>query len=104
MKKKSVLYFLVYPNGDRKSVVKRRNEYCFEVQVDGIRLYPKIHQQPSEENILKVYRNYNSLRANPSYRRKITWIESYSISCIEYKGIFPGAKPHGNSKQKLKPT
>ena len=73
------------------------------MQVDGIRLYPKIDPQPSEANILKVYRNYNSLRANPSYRRKITWIESYSISCIEYKGIFPGAKPHGNSKQKTEP-
>ncbi|GFR90897.1 hypothetical protein ElyMa_006162000 [Elysia marginata] len=57
-------------------------------------------QQPSEEDILKVHRMYNILKADENYKRRATWLEPEPtpIACVECIGHYPGAAPHGNAK------
>ena len=56
--------------------------------------------QPDVSCILPVRRYYTSLKACPTYKRRVTWIDSEltpPVAVFEYIGSFPGQMPHDNT-------
>ena len=89
--------FFVQTANHFASVFLRNGLYCVEKQIQKKRTYVPIEPQPS--NVLVVHRCYASLKKDPSYRKRVTWIEGRSDRAIyEYIGKFPGRQDHGNNK------
>ncbi|GFS04422.1 hypothetical protein ElyMa_001175300 [Elysia marginata] len=92
--------------GERwQSIILRGGQYGTEKRVNGKKIFVPADQQPSEEDILKVHRMYNILKADENYERRATWLEPAPtpIACVEYIGHYPGAAPHGNAKTTREP-
>ena len=65
--------------------------------------YLPLDPQPDAKKIVVVSKYYSKLKVDTQYRRKITWIKSFSSefekrAFVEYTGKFPHHSPHGNSK------
>ena len=89
--------------GRLQIIHKRHGQYCKELMVTYKKTYPPLEPQPSANDTLSVHRNYNKLKANPHYKRRITWINigsdiQHTTAVAEYLGTYPGQYPHGNSK------
>ena len=82
----------------------KEGRYCHEVQVNKKRVYVPL----DPHSLLEIQRHYATLKASDGYRRRITWLNKIppsimtslpATALVEYVGQFPGAAPHGNSKQ-----
>ena len=96
-------FYLCSTPGRLQIIHKRHGQYCKELMVKHKKTYPPLEPQPSANDILSVHRNYNKLKANPHYKRRITWINigsdtQHTTAVAEYLGTYPGQYPHGNSK------
>ena len=74
--------------------------YCKASKVNGKIKHVPLTPQPDVSCILPVRRYYTSLKACPTYKRRVTWIDSEltpPVAVFEYIGSFPGQMPHGNT-------
>ena len=100
-----VARFIKASCGEWISVVLRGETYCSEKQGDGKRKYTPIKPQIDEEDVLKIHRNYNILKSNANYKRRVTWLEpsDRNLACVEYVGKYTGPELHGNAKYSKNP-
>lgn len=97
-------YYVSDPNGQLRSVYKRKDVFCARYKKMGKVLFTPINPQPSEGSVLEVCRYYSRLKKDLDYKRRISWL-GYGATCrekialVEYDGVFPGLSPHGNAKQ-----
>ena len=91
--------------GKWKSVILKKGIYGTEKRMSGGKVFVSLEQQPTKDEVLKVHRIYNILKADASYKRRVSWLEPSPIplACVEYLGMFQGAQIHGNSKNKKDP-
>ena len=91
--------------GKWKSVILKKGIYGTEKRMSGEKVFVSLEQQPTKDEVLKVHRIYNILKADASYKRRVSWLEPSPIPliCVEYLGMFQGAQIHGNSKNKKDP-
>lgn len=99
------LHLLIWSSlmGTSKKLNVRKGEHYFERKSKGKRVYDILEPQPSQSDILQIHRYYTMLKADKSYKKRISWLglEGVSdIAIVEYLGSFPGLVPHGNSKHK----
>ena len=91
--------------GKWKSVILKKGIYGTEKWMSGEKVFVSLEQQPTKDEVLKVHRIYNILKADASYKRRVSWLEPSPIplASVEYLGMFQGAQIHGNSKNKKDP-
>ena len=103
----------IYMTGQNKKLmlfVSREGKYCTESMVKRKKVSTVMEPQPDPNSVLEVYRNYSNLKADTTYKCRITWIAStddtlsqsfdntLDIAVYEYVGKFPGVMSHGNSR------
>ena len=99
---RSSLEYMNKPDGSLGRVYVKDRLVCEEKRRSGKRVYQPITPQPDSSAIITVYMYYTKLKADKTYERRITWIERRNgldsdEKCVaEYRGVFPGFKPHGN--------
>ena len=123
--KKENVYYVVdnsnnYERGKQKICNTTSSTVCLETDkevykeihlIDGLycekktreKCYLPFDPQPDAKKIVVVSKYYSKLIVDTQYRRKITWIKSFSsefekCALVEYTGKFPHHSPHGNSK------
>ena len=98
--------YLILPGGGLKKIVKRKdldNLYCIEKKAKGKKVYEPLQPQPTDNDILTIHRYYAFLKADNTYKKRVSWLSSggnTQIAIAEYIGNYPGLGPHGNSKYK----
>jgi hypothetical protein len=88
---------------------KQKLGYCIERKVKGKTTYVPLEVQPIDGEVLTFHRQYMKLKANPEgYQSRVTWVSKIPnvehdrmlhVCLYEYKGSFPGLRPHGNSQK-----
>ena len=89
----------------------KQTNYCVEKGSRKTRRYVPLDPQPDATEILKIRYAYNDLVASEpgqiKFKRRVTWIEQVpasilyvptNVAVVEYIGIFPPRKCHGNAK------
>ncbi|KAK3104132.1 hypothetical protein FSP39_024650 [Pinctada imbricata] len=89
-------------SGSIKNIFRKNGSFCYQKKVNGKRTYVPITPQPDLSDIIELSRHYTSLKADQSYKKRVSWLGSRecTIAIVEYLGKFPGLVPHGNSKRK----
>ena len=97
--------YLLMDNGQPKRIFhqKSTNKYCNERKQSGRRVYEEIEPQPPAESIVTLTRYYSALKADASYRRRITWMttaggEMSTVAVVEYLGNHVAGAAHGNCR------
>ena len=99
--------YVVGDDGKNTRIYLKDGKYCVERKVQKKVTYVQMDIQPADERILIIHRQYTTLKASASYQRRITWISKIPINeserllhvaLYEYKGVFPGLRPHGNAR------
>ena len=82
-----------------KFMHERRGVYCQERLVNCKREFIPFDPQPDSSRVLHVYRHYCHLKADPQYKKRVTWLadETSHLALVEYRGIFPRRIAHGNA-------
>ena len=67
-----------------------------------------LQPQPSPTNIVRAHRHYATLKADTSYRKRVTWFWNVpnceKVAVVEYQGIHPGRnQTHGNARHISRP-
>lgn len=86
-------YFIKTETCEYKSALLKNDQYCYRRIVDGKTSYSVIEPQPDPSDVLKLCRYYTSLKVDPSYKKRVSWVDDggiESIAVVEYLGIFPG--------------
>jgi hypothetical protein len=82
----------------------KNGEFCHLTQINKEKVYVPMKPQPQEAEVLRVHRVYWKLKADETFKKRSTWLESATpippFACVEYLGTFPGNVPHGNSKER----
>jgi hypothetical protein len=91
-------------NGDLTLIFLKGGKYCVKRKVKKQIEYVPIDPQPNKEKIVAIQRYYATLKLDPHYRKRVTWLTDKGLSSncalAEYVGCFPGLGPHGNAKCK----
>ena len=66
--------------------MKRNGEICHETKSGGHKVFEPFDPQPDSNDVLELHRNYNSLAVDPTYKRRITWIEPSTGGVIYNSG------------------
>lgn len=82
--------------------------YCMEKTVNKKRNYTPLEPQPERGTLLEIQRYYTSLKKDPTYKKRVSWIKCapsklpVNLDCaiVEYVGAYPGLSSHGNMKKK----
>jgi len=81
---------------------KSTGKYCRERKLSGKRIYEELVPQPPAVSVVTITRYYNVLKADASYRRRITWLTSGGVvspvAVIEYIGKHVAGSAHGNCR------
>lgn len=87
------------PDGPFKHMHCRNGTYCHERQIKGVKQFFPFEPQPDEDSVIHIHRHYCSLKENPQYKKRVTWISNntHPIALVEYIGQFPGRSKHGNT-------
>ncbi|XP_061179931.1 uncharacterized protein LOC133188496 isoform X2 [Saccostrea echinata] len=93
-------YFLQQESGEYRNIVLRNEMFHFQKRSKGKCIYILMEPQPDPSKIVTLSRYYAALKLDPTYRRRISRMNSSSVFVVEYLGLFPGMAPHGNSKRK----
>ncbi|XP_062579479.1 uncharacterized protein LOC134241454 [Saccostrea cucullata] len=95
-------YLIQRETGEYRTIVVRNRLFHIRSKCKGKYVFTLMEPQPDPSRITTLNRYYTALKLDPSYRRRITWMNSSSSSIfvVEYLGLFPGVAPHGNSKRK----
>lgn len=86
-------FFIKTETGEYKSALLKNDRYCYRRIVDGRTSYSVIQPQPNPVDVLKLCRYYTSLKVDPSYKKRVSWVDNGSIeslAVVEYLGKFPG--------------
>ena len=81
--------------------------YCVEKCENKKRVHIPLEPQPTSEDLLEIQRYYTTLKADKTYKKRVTWVLhapttlkiSKEHALLEYTGQFPGLRPHGLSKK-----
>ncbi|XP_053376475.1 uncharacterized protein LOC128547528 [Mercenaria mercenaria] len=96
-------FYLLGNNGDLSVIYKKDNVFCRLTRVQRKREYVPMNPQPDISQVVAVHRYYTSLKLDPNYKKKVTWLGEgglqSQLALIEYVGKFPGLGSHGNSRQ-----
>ena len=91
-------FFLAGKGAKLKNIFDKKKQglgYCLSKTVNKKVTYVTLETQPEEKDVIYVHRNYSALKADKSYRRRITWLENCcdipKVAMYEYIGKFPGA-------------
>ena len=98
--------YRVNERGEKSRLYLKQSVYCTEKRVENKCVYIPVVEQPTENELLVIHRQYMTLKASSDYKRRITWVSSVpvnetirmEVAIYEYLGVFPGSRPHGNSK------
>ena len=97
--------YLSGPDGSLRRIffIKSMGLYCREVKEQKKRSYIPLEPQPADNSLIHLTRHTMTLKAAPSYRRRITVMTSGSDRCgklavVEYLGTHVVGAPHGNTK------
>ncbi|XP_035690387.1 uncharacterized protein LOC118425564 [Branchiostoma floridae] len=96
---------LLFYNGYSTQIVTKNSDglYCTLKTKDGRRKPVPLNPQPQGEDILELQRNYSTSKASESYKRRVSWLNSFGdtdiphVALYEYTGTYPGDQPHGKS-------
>ena len=101
-------YYKIDAHGNFKTIYKNSKlGFCNLSRVKGKngrteRKYVPLNPQPAENEIMVLHRYYATSNADPNYKKRVTWLGKggvqSNLAIVEYRGKFPGLKPHGNSK------
>ena len=86
---------------DNQAIVCAR---CYkETHVKGKKTTKQTEPQPPLEDIITFHRYYLTLKRNPGYKKRVTWVEGRDLGrdivVIEYTGDYnEKLTPHGNAK------
>ena len=92
--------------GEKTLLHLKQGVYCVEKRVDNKSVYIPVVEQPTENKLHLIHRQNMALKASSEYKRRVTWVSTVpsnettriEAAIYEYLGIFPGARPHGNSR------
>jgi len=71
-------------------------------------IWHPLSPQPQLTDVVKAHRHYATLKADESYRKRVTWFCNLPGGekkvVVEYQGMHPGTSvPHGNAKHINRP-
>ena len=71
-------------------------------------IWRPLSPQPQPTDVVKAHRHYATLKADESYRKRVTWFCNLpggeKKAVVEYQGVHPGTSvPHGNAKHINRP-
>ncbi|KAK3095171.1 hypothetical protein FSP39_011012 [Pinctada imbricata] len=92
----SPITYFIKIQGKIISIVKREGVLCFEKQINKKRTFTPLDPQPVD--VIILHRSYSTLKRDPNYRRRVSWLEGKDRALVEYIGKFPGRENHGNRK------
>ena len=92
--------YLVHSEENFEKLFVRDGLYCKEKKVNRKRTYVPLSPQPSTDAVMVIYRGYSKLKADPTFCRRVTWIEKSAGSkapsqnaVVEYIGKFSWTYP-----------
>ena len=109
-----ITYFL-HTNGRLCTIIKQKEVFCIEKQVNKKRIFVPLEPQPGMNDILEVHRSYQHLVASgpdsKQFKRRIACIENVpttmatvpsNVAFVEYIGTFPTRCRHKNTRKPQK--
>ncbi|XP_078489297.1 uncharacterized protein LOC144746189 [Ciona intestinalis] len=104
--RKMFCYYVENNNG-YKCIYKHKGKFCTrqrDIQNNQKIVYVVLNPQPNENDVVALSRYYSNLNVDKLYQRRITWSTNSlnNIMIVEYRGLFPGVKPHKNSSKNTK--
>lgn len=102
-------HYLQRSDGSWRQLRLIDGQYCVKIRSGSTYMNVPLDPQPTKNEVVKVSRYYTTLKADKSYRRRVTWAAhplnadklSPSLAIVEYSGTFPQRIEHGNAR---KPT
>ena len=97
--------YLVGDDGSLRRIYWRKElqRYCREKKVDKKRVYEPVDPQPSADSVVTFWRYSSNLKADGTYKRRITCLTSAdgdgSVAVVEYLGTHTPGQPHGNTRK-----
>lgn len=85
-------YFIKSETGESESVCLRKNQFQYPVKRRGIVKYETLESQSVSSMVVKICCYYVSLRADSTYKKRVSWLENQSfknIFVVEYLGKYP---------------
>ena len=66
-------------------------------------VWQPLQPQPQPQDVVRAHRHYATLRADDTYKKRVTWFSNVpdceQLAVVEYQGVHPGVnQPHGNAR------
>lgn len=91
------------PPGRFMKVYMQNGVYHRECQVDGRTIRVPYAEQPAADDVFQLVRTYFTLRADPEYRKRVSFLEQphrfHDVFVAEYIGTWKPPVAHGNCKR-----
>jgi hypothetical protein len=78
--------------GNLSNVMPRKNKYYYQRRCRGKVTYDLIEPQPDPSTVLTLRRYYTTLKEDPTYKKRVSWLETQSsedMFVVEYLGKYP---------------
>jgi len=98
-------YLLKEETNTYKLVYDRNGVICCEKQCKGVRQYIPYDPQRDPASFIYLYKHYTTIKANPHYKRRITWLDNATskYALVKYAGKYPGRALTVTPRPKLEP-